>query len=107
MRAANRAYHQADAPEISDVTDAQGGFVLEGVPAGTPAYLVADESAEYWGTIMGVDVPSGEVKLNREFDITSNSPMTMLIDFDGNQSIHPTGNGRYMMSPVVTVLSVN
>jgi hypothetical protein len=33
--------------------------------------------------------------------------MTMLLDFDGNQSIHLTGNGRYMMSPVISVLSVN
>ena len=61
-------------------------------PAGAPATL---------------DIPSGEVKLNREFDVTTSSTMTMLLDFDGNQSIHLTGNGRYMMSPVVTILSVN
>ena len=54
-----------------------------------------------------VEIPSGEVKLNREFDITSSSAMTMLLDFDGNQSIHLTGNGRYMMSPVISILSVN
>jgi hypothetical protein len=54
-----------------------------------------------------LEIPSGEVKLNREFDITSSSTMTMLLDFDGNQSIHLTGNGKYMMSPVVTILSVN
>ena len=60
------------------------------------------------GASAPVDIPSGEVKLNREFDITSSSSMTtMLIDFDGNQSIHLTGNGRYMMSPVISVLSVN
>ncbi|HET9267038.1 MAG TPA: DUF4382 domain-containing protein [Vicinamibacterales bacterium] len=59
------------------------------------------------GASSPVEIPSGEVKLNREFDITSSSSMTMLIDFDGNQSIHPTGNGRYMMSPVISVLSVN
>ena len=59
------------------------------------------------GASAPVEIPSGEVKLNRGFDITSNSAMTMLLDFDGNQSIHLTGNGRYMMSPVVTILSVN
>jgi len=47
-----------------------------------------------------LDIPSGEVKLNRDFDITSSSTMTMLVDFDGNQSIHLTGSGKYMMSPV-------
>lgn len=54
-----------------------------------------------------LDIPSGEVKLVRDFDVTSSSTMTMLLDFDGNGSIHQTGNGRYMMSPVLTVLSVN
>jgi len=59
------------------------------------------------GASSPVEIPSGEVKLNREFDITSSSSMTMLVDFDGNQSIHLTGNGRYMMSPVISILSVN
>ena len=59
------------------------------------------------GASAPVEIPSGEVKLNRGFDITSSSAMTMLLDFDGNQSIHVTGNGRYMMTPVITILSVN
>jgi len=59
------------------------------------------------GASAALDIPSGEVKLNREFDVTSSSSMTMLLDFDGNGSIHQTGNGRYMMSPVVSILSVN
>ena len=59
------------------------------------------------GASATLDIPSGEVKLTREFDVTSTSAMTMLIDFDGSASIHQTGNERYMMSPVVTVLSVN
>ena len=59
------------------------------------------------GASATLDIPSGEVKLTREFDVTSTSAMTMLVDFDGNASIHQTGNGRYMMSPVLTVMSVN
>lgn len=60
------------------------------------------------GASAPLDIPSGEVKLNRGFDITSSSSvMTMLIDFDGDQSIHTTGNGRYMMSPVISILSVS
>ena len=56
-----------------------------------------------------LDIPSGEVKLNREFEVaaTGATTTTMLIDFDGNGSIHATGNGRYMMSPVISILSVN
>jgi hypothetical protein len=31
----------------------------------------------------------------------------MLIDFDGDRSIHQTGNGTYMMSPVIGIVRVN
>jgi hypothetical protein len=31
----------------------------------------------------------------------------MLLDFDGDQSIHQTGNGTYMMNPVVSVVGVS
>jgi hypothetical protein len=67
------------------------------------------------GLNVAVDVPSGEVKLNHEFTVTG-SATTMLLDFDGDQSIHQTGNGngngngnnksKYMMSPVIRVVSV-
>jgi len=52
-----------------------------------------------------VDVPSGEVKLNREFDVTA-AQTTITLDFDGDRSIKATGNGKYMMNPVISVVSV-
>jgi len=59
------------------------------------------------------------VKLNNEFTVASTGT-TMLLDFDGDQSVHQTGsdngsgNGRgssggttkYMMSPVIRLVSV-
>jgi hypothetical protein len=72
-----------------------------------------------------VDVPSGEIKLNHEFTVSGGT--TMLLDFDGDQSVRQTGGGnsngngngksngngggshsntKYMMSPVVRVVSV-
>jgi hypothetical protein len=77
-----------------------------------------------------VDIPSGEVKLNHEFTLTSGGS-TMLLDFDGDQSVRQTGSGnnsgsggngngqgkgnsgqagsntKYMMSPVIRVVSVS
>lgn len=53
-----------------------------------------------------VDIPSGEVKLNRQFAVPEGGATTMLLDFDGDRSIRETGNGRYMMSPVISVVSV-
>jgi hypothetical protein len=59
------------------------------------------------GASAALDIPSGEVRLNREFDVTPSTTMTMLLDFDGDQSIRQTGSGRYMMTPVMTILSVS
>lgn len=53
-----------------------------------------------------VEIPSGTIRLNREFDVTANGATTMVLDFDGDRSIHQTGNGRYMMTPVIHVTSV-
>ena len=58
------------------------------------------------GAKASLTIPAGEVKLNREFDVTANSASTMVLDFDGDKSIKETGNGRYMMTPVITVVSM-
>lgn len=53
-----------------------------------------------------VGVPSGEVKLTREFDVSSSGATTILVDFDGDQSIKQTGAGAFLMTPVISVVSV-
>jgi hypothetical protein len=84
------------------------------------------------GESAAIDVPSGEVKVNHQFTVESGAS-TMLLDFDGDQSVRQTGSGngnatgsgnangngrggssdgssggntRYMMSPVIRVVSV-
>lgn len=57
------------------------------------------------GRSASVTVPSGEVKLNRQFELTADAK-TILVDFDGDRSIIETGNGSYRMTPVITVVSV-
>lgn len=58
------------------------------------------------GVSAAVEVPSGEVKLSRGFELLADAATTILLDFDGDRSIHQTGNGRYTMSPVVGIVSV-
>jgi len=53
-----------------------------------------------------VTIPSGEVKLNRGFDLAADGTTTIVLDFDGDKSIRETGNGRFMMSPVIGIKSV-
>jgi len=58
------------------------------------------------GRTSPLEIPSGEVKLNRQFDVPTTGTTTMLLDFNGDQSIRETGNGRFMMTPVSPVVSV-
>ena len=58
------------------------------------------------GSSAPVTVSSGDIKLNREFDVTSSGATTVLVDFDGDQSVHAQGNGQYNMTPVISVVSV-
>jgi hypothetical protein len=59
------------------------------------------------GTMSDLRIPSGEVKLNRGFTLEADKPTTMVIDFDGDKSIHQTGNGTYMMNPVIGITRVD
>jgi hypothetical protein len=58
------------------------------------------------GLIGNVEVPSGEVKLNRQFTIPEGGATKILIDFDGDRSVHAMGNGRFSMTPVIAIMSV-
>src|SRR5436305_13128157 len=57
------------------------------------------------GRNASMTVNSGDVKLNREFDVTSSGATTILVDFDGDQSVKQEGNGSYAMSAVIAVVS--
>src|SRR4030095_700780 len=58
------------------------------------------------GAKADVTIPSGEVKLKRAFDVPEGCATTVLIDFDGDKSVHLMPSGQYMMSPVISVVSV-
>jgi len=53
-----------------------------------------------------ITIPSGQLILNREFDVTQNGATTITLDFDGDQSVHSQGNGQYNMTPVIAVVGV-
>jgi uncharacterized protein DUF4382 len=60
------------------------------------------------GRSAAIVIPSGNVLLNREFDMatTGTTANNILLDFDGDQSVKDTGNGTFMMTPVVSIVSV-
>ena len=58
------------------------------------------------GRSANIEIPSGEVRFNRNFELTANNTSMILLDFDGDRSVQETGNGRYTMSPVIGIVSV-
>jgi hypothetical protein len=71
----------------------------DGPPCATSIAAPAGRSAP-------VEIPSGEVRLNRQFEVGDSGATTMLIDFDGDRSVTETGNGRFRMTPVIGIVSV-
>jgi len=85
---------------VSDAELYKGGDPSTGDPCGPGLILPA-------GTPIPLTIPSGEVKLNREFDVPEGGTTLMSLDFDGDHSIIQTGNGSYMMKPVIAIVSVS
>src|SRR3989344_5163267 len=48
-------------------------------------------------------LPSGELKVNGNLVVEANATSTATFDFIADESIHVTGNGKYIMAPVVQV----
>jgi hypothetical protein len=83
-----------------------------GPSTGDPCSAVAPAGGDPYP----VQISSGEIKLNREFTLEAGSNMMIVLDFDGDKSIHQTGGGngngnsnskaKYIMNPVIGILSV-
>ena len=48
-------------------------------------------------------LPSGELKISGNLVVKANSTSTATFDFVADESLHVTGNGKYIMAPVIQV----
>jgi len=48
-------------------------------------------------------LPSGELKFVRPFDVVEGNTTVLLLDFDADKSVTPTGAGKVIVRPVVTL----
>ena len=58
------------------------------------------------GVAHDLEVPSGStsgLKLNHPFTLAEGTVYAATLDFDAHRSIHMTGNGRWMMRPVIRI----
>ncbi|NQD71504.1 DUF4382 domain-containing protein [Sphingobacterium shayense] len=61
------------------------------------------------GVTSPLTTPSGQssgVKLKIQDELIPNIGYTLLLDFDASKSIHQTGNGKYMLKPVIRAIPV-
>jgi hypothetical protein len=84
--------------------EVSGAILYLDNPSSGPA--CAPSIAAPAGASVPVNVPSGTVRLNRQFDVTANNTTTITLDFDGDQSVIQTGSGTYQLKPVISVVSV-
>ncbi len=85
------------------LTVADATIFLDGAPTGVACAPTIAPPSVNGKTVV---VPSGVLKLNREFDLAATATTTILLDFDADQSVKQTGNGKYMMTPVINIVSV-
>ncbi len=80
--------------------------VIYDSPSSSEMPCAFDLAAPADGSSEPVTIPSNEIKLNREFDVTAHNTTEILLDFDGDRSVKRTGNGTYRMTPVIAVVSI-
>jgi hypothetical protein len=56
------------------------------------------------GDVYNLTIPSKTIKLIKPFNITEGVTTTLILDFDANESIHETGNNKYMFKPTIKVI---
>ncbi len=57
------------------------------------------------GTDYSITVPSGVLKLNRGFVLVPNETRMLTLDFNVEKSVVSTGSGKYLLKPVIAVVS--
>jgi len=58
--------------------------------------IVTDNTGEHEAKL-----PSGELKINGELTVKTNTTSTAVFDFILDESLHVTGNGQYILAPVI------
>ncbi|UCD03590.1 MAG: DUF4382 domain-containing protein [Candidatus Woesearchaeota archaeon] len=93
-----------DLIEIKDVKEFLGSTELESGKYTQIRLDVESALATINGTDHDLTIPSRTIKLTKSFTINTNETTTLTIDFDANESIHATGNGKYIMKPTIKVI---
>ena len=67
-----------------------------------PTLAVSDATLMISGEEAPLKIPSGRIKLVKNFNIEDEETTTLTLDFDAQQSVHQAGS-RYIMKPTIKV----
>jgi hypothetical protein len=81
---------------LADATLPEGEY--EEIRLQVSDVVVTDAQGEH-----DAKLPSGELKLKGEFTASGDATAAATLDFVADESLHVTGNGKYVMAPVVRV----
>jgi len=86
---------------LADTVLAAGDYTQVRLLLGDENNVVVD------GTAHDLNIPSGSttgIKLNHPFTLSDGALYAVTLDWDAERSIHQTGGGQYMMSPVIRLV---
>ena len=70
----------------------------------TQIRLAIDDAILYIGNeSTPIKIPSGNIKLVKNFNIEENETTTLTLDFDAQKSVHEAGD-KYIMKPTIKVI---
>ena len=87
-----------DVKEVLDQEELRVGWYTQ-IRLVVESALVTIDGVEY-----NLSIPSKNVKLISPFEIVANETTTLTLDFDVHESIHKTGNDKYIMNPTIKVI---
>ena len=87
-----------DVKEVFDEEELSAGWYTQ-IRLIVESALVTIDGVEY-----NLSIPSKNVKLISPFEIVANETTTLTLDFDVHESIHKTGNDKYIMNPTIKVI---
>jgi hypothetical protein len=95
---------QFDLIQLENVTDVLGSQLLN-VGIYTQIRLhIAEALVTIDGVQYDLEVPSGNIKLTHQFIIEPDVTTSLILDFDIHESVHKTGNNKYILQPTIRVI---
>ncbi len=85
-----------------------GGLVPPGYYSQMRLYIGSGSEVVVNGVARPLTIPSGSqsgLKLNIQANVVGGVAYEVVLDFNAARSIHVTGNGRYMLTPVIKVIT--